>query len=447
MTHELASRKCDLTGWGRLAYQSSRVWEPETTDDLRRCVESADTSLIARGCGRAYGDAAMNGGGAVIETSGLDGIRSFDRDAGRIVVDSGVSIAELLPRLHAAGWSLPVVPGTQHVSIGGAIAADIHGKNHHVDGSFGRYVSRMRVLIADGTELECTPNVEPELFFATLGGMGLTGIILDAELQLESVDCTDVDVSFVRTRALDTALELIRASERDYRYSVAWLDCVPGRGFGRAIVMRGNPAVRREGPTELPSNAPRSRSLPRWSRVLLNRWTVKTFNTLYYARHTPGTRRVDFQSFFFPLDRIANWPVLYGSGGFTQVQVLFPPESAAAGLRAFLGRVARDQDGGYLGVLKSTGEASGGYLSFPRPGFTLAVDLPATERLEELARELETVALEYDGSFYLAKDAFCSREGVRRMYPHFESFTETKRRFDPGNRFSSSLSRRLGLGG
>ncbi len=320
-----------LSGWGNYPVEHCRVSRPEKATELAQIVAcGADRDYISRGLGRAYGDSALNRDGGVIDGTRLDHLLSFDEQTGVLQCEAGVSLAEVIDVFLPRGWFPPTVPGTKYVTVGGALAADIHGKNHHLVGSIGRAVVDMKLLTAAGVEIECSPTCEPEIFWATIGGMGLTGVILSARLRLVRVPSAYCDVTYRRADNLDQALDVFAATERDYTYSVAWIDCVArGRSLGRSVIMLGRnalgeqlPAAAGQRPWCLPSRR-------RWSvpldmpGVLLGPWSVRAFNSFYYARQRDRRAIVDFDSFFFPLDSVLHWNRIYGRRGFVQYQCFF----------------------------------------------------------------------------------------------------------------------------
>lgn len=442
-----------LSGWGRYPVERCQVAQPDTLGDLQAAVTAPGTGpLIARGLGRAYGDSALNRDQRVLVQTRRDCFLSFDPQQGILECEAGVSLAEIIRCLLPRGWFLPTTPGTKFVTLGGAIAADVHGKNHHVDGSFGVHVLDLKLLTASGEILCCSPSERPEVFWATVGGMGLTGVIVSARLRMLPVETAWCDVTYRRTPDLDAALSCFAASDRQYRYSVAWIDCLArGRDVGRSVVMLANHA--RAG--DLPhSAAPSPLLVPRRGGpsvpcelpgFLLNPYSVRAFNALYYRAHGDGRRLVDIDTFFYPLDRIAHWNRIYGRRGFVQYQALFPPQTSRAGLVELLERIAASRRASFLAVLKSSGAASPGMLSYLYPGHTLALDLKMTADLPALTRELDQIVLKHGGRLYLAKDALMGPDVFQAMYPRLAEFRAVKEQVDPEQRFSSSQARRVGI--
>ena len=440
-----------LSGWGRYPVESCHLFRPEKRSEVAATLVSGlQPSYISRGLGRSYGDAALNENAGVIWHVLLNRFLSFDGASGVLECESGVSLAEIIQYFLPRGWFLPVTPGTKFVTVGGAIAADIHGKNHHRDGSFSNFVLDFRLLTSNGEVLLCSPTVYPEIFWATVGGMGLTGVVLSARLRLRRVDSAYVFVDFHKAPNLDEALETMEASDERYDYSVAWIDALAtGKTMGRSVLMRGNHAAAAELPARV-RQALAAPAVPQWNLFVdfpsgtLNRLTVKAFNTAYYAVHRTAPRQLaSFEKFFYPLDAINQWNRMYGKRGFVQYQIALPQASGRAGLRTILDRLARSGRASFLAVLKRFGDAGSGLLSFPLHGYTLALDIPVARGLVPFLHELDRMTLDYGGRIYLAKDAVVRAEDFAAMYPKLESFRAIQRKLDPKRLFSSSLARRL----
>jgi FAD/FMN-containing dehydrogenase len=442
-----------LSGWGRFPIESCNVYRPESRRQLAAILESsAQPSFISYGLGRSYGDAPLNSRGGVICHTRLNRFLAFDARAGVLECEAGVSLAEILQYFLPRSFFLPVTPGTKFVTVGGAIAADVHGKNHHREGTFGNFVLDFNLLTPAGERLCCSPNCNPDIFWATLGGMGLTGIILSARIKLRPVESAWVLVDYQKATNLEDALDRMTESDIRYQYSVAWIDCLAtGRHMGRAVLMRGNHAPANELPASIgdPLVGPSRRhwALPfDFPSLALNRLTVRAFNSFYYRLHRDAARQlVDLETFFYPLDAIQHWNRLYGRRGFVQYQVALPVEGGREGLREVLTRLARSRRASFLAVLKRFGRPNPGLLSFPIQGYTLALDLPAARGLIPLLHELDRVVLDYGGRIYLAKDAVMTSQSFAAMYPKLEQFRAIKSRLDPRGLLSSSLARRLAI--
>ncbi len=447
-----------LSGWGCYPVESCRVFRPEKRSELAATLESgAQSSYIPRGLGRSYGDAALNENAGVIWQVVLNRFLSFDSATGILECEAGVSLAEIIQYFLPRGWFLPVTPGTKFVTMGGAIAADIHGKNHHKDGAFSNFILDFRLLTPTGETLLCSPAENPEIFWATVGGMGLTGIILRARLQLRRADSAYVFVDFRKSPNLEESMATMETSDASYDYSVAWIDgLATGNSVGRGILMRGNHATAAELPLRFqnPQNKVLNQAAipihPKWNLVLnlpswtLNKMTVKAFNTAYYAVHRNATRQiVSLEKFFYPLDAIDHWNRMYGKRGFVQYQIALPASSGREGLHTILDRLARSGRASFLAVLKRFGNAGNGLLSFPMRGYTLALDIPVAPGLGPFLHELDRVTLDHGGRVYLAKDAMLLAEDFSVMYPKLETFQAIQRRLDPQRLFASSMARRL----
>ena len=445
-----------LSGWGGYPRFASERVEARDVPSLPALV-AGRAGLIARGGGRAYGDAAV-GRAVTLMTGGLDRMRSFDPASGRIEVEAGLRLADLVAAFAPRGWFPPVVPGTTGVTVGGMIAADVHGKNHHRDGGFGDGVERLELLLPDGTRAVCSPSQRPELFAATVGGMGLTGTILAASFRLRPIE-----TGWIRqdTRVADDLAGTLRglAADGDATYSVAWVDGLArGAALGRGLVYRGEHATRGDldalGPGLPAFPAPRRGGLsvppglPPW---LLNRASVTAFNALYRARGAAGAGApalVGLAPYFFPLDGLARWNRLYGARGFVQHQCVIPAERAEPVLAEILDRVARLGAASPLAVLKQLGPGRGANaspLSFPMPGYTLALDLPARPDALALLDRLDRLVVAAGGRLYLAKDARQSRETFEAGYPGLPGFQALRRAIGAEGRLASRLSARLGI--
>jgi decaprenylphospho-beta-D-ribofuranose 2-oxidase len=448
----MTAGRTKLAGWGGVPRESCLIVQPATAVDVRASVSGREP-VIARGLGRAYGDSAINPRGVVVQSGRLDRFRGFDPANGMLDCEAGVSFADIIACLLPRGWFLPTTPGTKFVTVGGAIAADVHGKNHHRVGSFGNFVDEIELALADGTLARCSRTHDPDLFFATLGGMGLTGIIVSARFRLARVETAWIDVRHRKTAHLEETLEVFDASDAGCEHSVAWIDCMArGASLGRSVVMQGAHALqvdldarRRRLPLCLPRK--RTKSVPFMPPVsLLSPWTVRGFNAAFYAAHSNERKLVDLDTFFYPLDAVLRWNRIYGPRGFVQYQAFFPRERSAVGLRQLLDRISKAGAASFLAVLKSCGAADGGLLSYLEPGHTLALDLPYhPARTPALCRQLDRILLDHGGRLYLAKDSLTDAETFRAMYPRLREFQAVKRRVDPDGRFVSSQALRVGI--
>ncbi|MBM4441941.1 MAG: FAD-binding oxidoreductase [Candidatus Rokubacteria bacterium] len=441
-----------LGGWGRFPVARCQVFRPERRAGVAGTLAAkAAPTFIARGLGRSYGDAALNAGAGVVVHDRLDRMRGFDPATGVLDCEAGVSVADIIDTWHPRGWFPSVTPGTKFVTVGGAIAADVHGKNHHGDGTLANVLESLTLLTADGEALHCSRTEHADVFWATVGGLGLTGMILDARMRLRRVESSWLRVDYRRARDLDATLATFEAADATARYSVAWIDCLGrGRAMGRAVIMHGDHATAAEataaGRTPLTARRAGALAVPfDMPGALLSPLSVRLFNAAYYAAHRDGARLVHFERFFYPLDGIAQWNRLYGRRGFAQYQVALPPEAGERGLVALLERLSGSGRPSFLAVLKRFGPQGPGVLSFPREGYTLALDLPVRPGLVEFLADLDRLVLAHGGRVYLAKDATTTAKAVRAMYPRLDEFRAIKARLDPRGVLSSSLARRLGL--
>jgi decaprenylphospho-beta-D-ribofuranose 2-oxidase len=410
--------------------------------------------VVARGLARSYGDAAQNAGGHVLDMTAADRVLDVDPATGEIEVEAGISLDRLMTLFVPQGWFVPVTPGTRYVTVGGAIAADIHGKNHHRVGSFAQHVRWLDLLTADGTVRRVGPEQDAELFWATAGGMGLTGVIVRARVRMKPIGSSRVVVDTDRTPDLDTLLTLLTETDHLYDYSVAWIDCLAGgRRMGRSVLTRGRFARAEELPARLQADPLRYSGAVRLSAPdvfpsgLLNRATVAAFNELWF-RKSPRRRRDQIQgipAFFHPLDGVGEWNRIYGRRGFVQYQFVVPFGQEDA-LRQAMRRISSSGTASFLAVLKRFGEGNPGPLSFPAPGWTLALDIPVGGAgLAGLLDGLDELVADAGGRIYLAKDSRARPELVERMYPGLDRFRAVRRQVDPDGVFTSDLARRLAL--
>ena len=425
-----------VSSWGRLScdpHHAVALHEPRSIGQTLRDTQPG----IAFGMGRSYGDACLNPGGALWFTRGLDHLVAYDRESGVISCEAGMLLRDIQRLTIADGWLLPVTPGTQLITVGGAIANDVHGKNHHRLGSFGDHVRRLWLARTDGETIECGPALLPEWFGATVGGIGLTGLIVRAELQLRRVPGPWLQTETIPYGALDEFFALADSSEDQWEHTVSWIDCL-ARG-GRGLFMRGNHASVTG--TRVPSN--RSRRVPVVPPVsLVNGLTLRPFNEMYYWLNSrkPGLGMTHYEPFSYPLDNLHDWNRMYGPRGFYQYQSVVPRGVGRDAVAAMLAEVVRSGEGSFLAVLKTFGERQSlGMLGFPCPGVTLALDFPnkGASTLALLER-LDTIVGEARGRLYLAKDARMSRGLFEAGYPQWREFSAYR---DPG--ISSAMSRRL----
>lgn len=430
-----------LLSWGRVLHFESELLD---IDDRFACLPelpAGASSLLPYGNGRSYGDSCLNRGGLLLRTRGLNRFIRFDPAFGVLACEAGVLLAEILQLAIPRGWFLPVTPGTRYVTVGGAIANDVHGKNHHGAGTFGRHVCGFELLRSDGSRRYCSWDENPEWFSATIGGLGLTGLITWAELQLKPIATPWIDSETIRFGSLDEFFALCAESDKDWEYTVAWIDCVGRRNrLGRGLFTRGNHAAESKGAVWHRARRPGLPFVPPLS--LVNGLSLRMFNTFYYRKQFARRSRLFqyYESFFFPLDGFDHWNRMYGPKGFYQYQCAVPTDGDREVLIRLLGEISRSGQGSFLAVLKLFGApTSPGMLSFPRAGVTLALDFPNRgERLERLFLRLDAVVGEAGGRLYPAKDGRMPGEMFRTSYPNWRTFS---RFVDPA--FSSSFWRRV----
>jgi decaprenylphospho-beta-D-ribofuranose 2-oxidase len=450
------SSTTSLRGWGRTAPTLARVVVPRSADDVAAAIRAAGPrGIIARGLGRSYGDPAQNAGGTVLDMTGLAGPPQVDADTGVAVVDGGVSLDTLMRAALPLGWWVPVLPGTRQVTIGGAIGADVHGKNHHTKGSFSNHVLWCDLVTADGSVRRLTPDgPESELFWTTVGGMGLTGVIVRAAVQLHRTESAYFVVDTDRTADLDELLTLLTdGSDDTYGYSAAWFDTTTtGAKLGRAVLTRGSLATRDQLPAKLRDDplrfaAPQLLTFPDvFPNGLANPATLRAFSQLWYHK-APRRQRGAIQNitaFYQVLDLFGDWNRVYGSRGFLQYQFVVPHGEEPA-LRRIAERIAESKHSSGLNVLKRFGAGNQAPLSFPQPGWTVTVDFPIAPGLHRFCDELDELVLAAGGRLYLAKESRTTGATFKRGYPRFDEWRKARDAVDPDGVFVSDMARRLEL--
>jgi len=441
-------KKSQSSGWGLYPVVNSMVHKALYQRDLvdvRQCGP-----LLPQGNCRSYGDACLYE--RVVSTLPLNHLLEFDAEAGLLRTEVGITLDKLIRFILPRGFFLPVTPGSKFPTLGGCIAADVHGKNHHAEGSIAEFVEDIDLILADGTTLCCSRHKNAELFFATLGGMGLTGLIYAATLRLKKVESAYMRMRSIKTSNFAELCQLFEQTQDHYTYSVAWIDCLAtGKKLGRSILMLGEHASAAEtaGKTLFKTHSNGGLSVPfSLPDIALSRLSVKAFNTLYYNRQrrhqTDAT--VHYDPYFYPLDSVQHWNRIYGRRGFLQYQFAVPFAGGRELIADVLTRIAARGTASFLAVLKTFGPQGQGLLSFPMPGYTLALDIPLHDTgvipfLQELTQEITAA----DGRIYLAKDAITAREDFEAMYPRLDEFKRIKRECDPHNHFRSLQSDRLGL--
>ncbi|MEH2490268.1 FAD-binding oxidoreductase [Bradyrhizobium sp. AZCC 2230] len=436
-----------VSGWGRFPVVDSEVLRPRSFEAVGAAV-AAVTGSVARGNGRAYGDAAI-GAVRTIGMIGFDRVRSFDPATGRIRLEAGVLLSDLIDTFGRRGFLPFVVPGTRFVSVGGAIAADVHGKNHHGEGGFGRYVDSILLRTGAGETIEVSREQNSDAFFATVGGMGLTGVILEATMRLRAIETGWIRERVISASDLDAAMRALDTGD-SATYSVAWIDCAArGRDLGRSLIYLGEHAAASElaeGADRFPIGKNPGLAVPiDLPSMTLNRVSIRAFNELYYrmgVRRAGGDHVVSLYPYFFPLDSIADWNRIYGRRGFLQHQCVIPEANARAVLADILDRVSKRGDASFLAVLKKLGHGDG-LLSFPLPGYTLALDFPVKGDILNFLDEIDRLVVAAGGRLYLAKDARQSRATFEAGYPALSRFNAIRKSLDPAKNIRSKLSQRL----
>jgi decaprenylphospho-beta-D-ribofuranose 2-oxidase len=440
--------KKKIANWGNYPVMESDEKFFSFDDQLSTLVKQPK-SFIARGNGRCYGDASLANN--TITTTKYDKVLSFDTNKGLFECQSGITLDQVLEIIVPKGWFLPVTPGTKFITVGGAIASDVHGKNHHVDGAFSNHVIEMDVLLASGETVTCSLNNYTDLFEATCGGMGLTGIITRVVFDLKKIETSFIKQKQIKANNLEHVINLFE-EYKDYTYSVAWIDCLKkGAHFGRSILILGEHATindlnepQKKNPLQLPKKKQITFpfNLPSW---VLNTFTVKAFNFLYYGKNFKKViaNVVSYEPFFYPLDAILHWNKGYGKKGFIQYQFVLPL-TAKQGLIEILNRISDKGIGSFLAVLKVFGKQES-LISFPTEGYTLALDIPVRAGLFEFLDELDKIVLQYGGRLYMSKDARMKPEILTAGYPHLNRFKSILKKYNPDNKYRSTQSDRLQL--
>lgn len=435
-----------ITNWGNYPAMESDEQSFSSDAQLQEIIQS-NKDFIARGNGRCYGDASL--GGTTISTLKFDKVISFDTQNGVFECQSGITLDQILDIIVPKGWFLPVTPGTKYITIGGAVASDVHGKNHHVDGSFSNHIVEMELVMSDGGLLVCSSELHPDLFEATCGGMGLTGVITRVKFRLKKIETSFIKQKQIKATNLEEVVHLFE-KYKHYTYSMAWIDCLKkGKHFGRSILIVGEHAKVEElnaKQKDVPLQLPRKKkisfpfNLPSW---VLNSFTVKAFNFLYYNKNLKKeiNNVVPYEPFFYPLDAILHWNRGYGKKGFVQYQFVLPLE-AKQGLVTILNKISEKGLGSFLAVLKVFGKQES-IISFPFEGYTLALDFPVRKGLFEFLDELDQIVLQYGGRLYLSKDARMKPSVLDAGYPKLEKFREIVKKYNPKGRIRSIQSDRL----
>lgn len=426
-----------LLSWGRYPQIKNKIFSLRDTKSLHQYIQDQE-EFIPYGNGRSYGDSALNDN--ILYAKTYNNFLSFDEQNGTLSCQAGVLLSEILDAFVKYGWFLKVTPGTKLITIGGAIASDVHGKNHHAEGCFSECVEEMTLMLPDGEIKSCKKG--DALFYATCGGMGLTGVILSAKISLKKINSKHINQTTIKTKNLKETFEAFEKYE-DMPYSVAWIDCLAqNEEIGKCLLMVGDFAD--DGDLEYKSK--KKLTIPfTFPSFALNNLSVKAFNWFYYAKAPEGIskQKVDIDTFFYPLDAIGDWNKIYGSGGFTQYQFILPKESSYEGLKEILGKISASGKGSFLAVLKLYGKANDNYLSFPMEGYSLALDFKIEAGLFELLDVLDEVVVRHCGRIYLTKDVRVSRETFEQGYPLIETFRAFRRENNMDKKLNSLQSKRV----
>lgn len=433
-----------LSSWGNLSpVENALIYRPERPASIEYIFnEEQKKTILALGNMRSYGDVCQNKNGAHIRMRRLNRVIHFDKESGIVTAESGMTIMELTDFAISKRFLPPVVPGTGFCTLGGALGNDVHGKNHENSGTFSNHVLAFDLMLPNGEIQNVTPESNADLFNATAGGIGLTGIILSVTLQLKRTESGTLKVKRQQKENLSQLLEGLSMQKDDY--SVAWIDALAsGDNLGRGVLETAHSVG-----IEVPYDPPEPSSIPfMMPSFALNKYSVKIFNHLYYNRAEACNRETfeDFRNFSFPLDGILNWNRLYGKKGFYQFQCVLPEHNAEAALRHILEKTSSSGSASFLAVLKKMGPEGNGLLSFPKAGYTLALDFPNKKNVITLLKELEDITLKAEGRIYMAKDALISAETFDKMYPNKEKFMDILKKIDPEGRMASDAARRLNL--
>lgn len=430
-----------LSGWGGMSAPAVE----RLSEDLEQITIGA---ALTRGLGRSYGDSSLPppDNPTVAASPLADRLLSFDEHTGDLRAEAGYSMRDLMHRFLPRGWATPVTPGTQFVTLGGMVAADVHGKNHHKDGTIGRHIQNLRVRVGTGTVVTCSPSVEPELFWATVGGMGLTGHILEVTVRLVRVPSPWIIGFARRIGDIDEFMLALKQAASEWPYTVGWLDCLSrGPHMGRGVLIAGRWATRDEAPAGFP-RAPIKLAVPfvcpSW---VMGHFVGRIVNEVIYRVHrkTAKLKIMNPEPFFYPLDAIANWNRLYGRRGFTQYQCVLPDSAGPDAVRNLMARLTKSGGASFLCVIKDCGDEGHGLLSWPKRGVSIALDMPVRDNTQQLVDDLNEFVVAHGGRVYLAKDAYTRPEHFRAMEPRLAAFEAVRRRWDPNGTIRSAQSIRL----
>lgn len=427
--------KKKISGWGRNKFINSNIISLNDEINLDKLEYK---NLITRGTGRSYGDSSLYEN--VLLTEKLNKILDFDDKKGIITCESGIKLYQILEVIIPKGWFLPVSPGTSNISFGGAIASDIHGKNHHKSGTFCEYIDSIKILIGNARVLNLSREENHDLFFATCGGMGLTGIIISAKLKLKKLNSSLIKLKSIKTKNIKQTIEIIK-NNNNVEYSVAWLDLLNKSTLGKGIVLLGE--HHHGGPLHLKKK--RQISIPLFSSLFINNFSMKIFNKLYFFISKNNERFVDLYDYFYPLDKIKNWNILYGNKGFAQYQFVLPEKNIIQNLSYIINKLYKLGHFSYLSVLKQLGDENKNLLSFPKKGFTLAMDFKNNSNLNKDLNSLDCDLIKMGGRIYLTKDSYMSEETFKKTYLNWEKFQQIRKKYSGKIIFKSDQSKRLGI--
>ena len=429
-----------IHGWGRYPQQDAHLYTPTSHASLE-IIAKQQNNILARGMGRSYGDSAN--ALAVLQTTYINHFIEFDKVTGKLTAEAGITLREILEVIVPSGWFLPVTPGTSYVTLGGAIASDVHGKNHHISGTFGQHVMSLSILLGTGEIVSISPQHHADLFHATCGGMGLTGVIISATIQLIPIRSSLICKKTIKADCIKAACEAFE-NNSDAAYSVAWIDCLSkGKSLGRSVIMLGEHEEQGGLDIDIKQKVSVPFSTP---SVLLNSLTMKAFNTAYWHKSKHKViQTVGLIPYFYPLDAVGDWNRLYGKKGFVQFQCVLPRNDGIANMRELLTAISSSGEGSFLAVLKQFGAGNENLLSFPMEGYTLALDFKASESAIKTVKKLEDMVVQMGGRLYLTKDAVMQESTFKATYPNWEKFEAVREQYGAIGKFSSTQSERLGL--
>ena len=434
----------NIAGWGNNNIIQSEIFYPKNEEEIVKFVKALkNESIITRGLGRSYGDISLNKKTLSLEK--YEKYFDFNKDCGILKCSTNISIAEVLEKIVNKGWTLNISPGSKFVTIGGAIANDVHGKNHHRDGSFSDYIEKIKIIIPDGTIRECSNTINKELFRATCGGAGLTGVITSVSLKLFKIKSKNINVQVFKTKSITETLIKFKELNKS-KYLVAWLDLINSKNYGKSIIF----SAEHSEDNDFNFKLKKSFKIPNiFGKFLMNNFFMAFFNQFYYFIHKNKSKvKKDLDSFFYPLDKVYNLNELYGKNGFTQIQVLIKDkekEKYEEILDEIIKFFKNKKIYSFLTTLKEYGVGNNNYLSFPEKGLCIALDLPLSNNFFEIYKEFEKNISRYNVKIYLAKDSFMSKNFFKNSYDKVDSFNEIKKKIDPNSKFESIQSQRLGL--